>query len=202
MLGCPRETRGATPLETTVVILIAGVVLSVLMPAVGVMRQRALSARCQQHLRALGVAGGMYIADYVGENWLPASQLPSGPYWFQKLEPFVAGHDTGRSRENFQCPRAPANQAGFSRDTLSYGWNEQYLPYTTLASQVLNHGETAMVADSLAGPFADTVLARDGTLRLHTRHRGQANILFLSGHVALKGLDEARAEWPRYWDRE
>jgi hypothetical protein len=199
----PNQRRlGTTPLETTIVILIVGIVLSILMPAVGIMRERALGTRCQQHLRALGVATGLYMADYVGENWLPASQLPRGPLWFEKLERFVAGRETGRTKENFACPRAPVPQCGFTRETLSFGWNERFLPFRTLASQVMNPDETIVVADSLAGPEADTVLPPEGDLRLDPRHRGWANVLFLAGHCGALTRQEAEAEWPRYWDRE
>lgn len=197
-----RGAAGVTPLETTIVIIIAGVTLSILMPAVGVMRQRALGTRCQQHLRALGVAGGIYMSDYVGENWLPASELPGGPYWFQKIAPYVGGRDTGTWRETFVCPRARQSQRGFDRGTLSFGWNEQFLPFRTLSSQVLNPDETAAIADSLAGPESDTVLTAAGELRLDPRHRGRANLLFLSGNVCAMSLQEVRLDWPRYWDRE
>jgi hypothetical protein len=198
----PRRTTGATPLETTIVIIIVGILLSVLMPAIGVMRERALGARCQQHLRAIGVASGVYMADYVGENWLPASELPGGPFWFQKLEPFVAGQETGRTEENFVCPRAPYDQRGFGPENISFGWNQRFLPFGTLASQVLNHGETICVADSKAVSDPYMVLPPEGELRLDARHLGSANVLFLSGNVDAMTPGEAMAEWPRYWDRE
>jgi hypothetical protein len=173
------------------------------MPVIGLVRENALGTKCQTHLRILGQAIEYYMADYNFENWLPASELPQGPMWFEKLEPFVSGHDTGRQRENFVCPRAPYDQRGFSRDTLSYGWNEGFLPFGTLSNQVLTHGETVVIADSKPGEAADTVLTQDQQdLRLHARHVGKANVLFLAGNVAAMSEDEALVEWPRFWDRE
>jgi hypothetical protein len=68
---------------------------------------------------------------------------------------------------------------------------------------VLTHGETVVIADSKAGPAADTVLTHDQQeLRLHIRHVGKANVLFLAGNVATMTEDEALVEWPRFWDRE
>jgi len=192
--------RGTTVLETTVCIIILGVVLSILMPAIGLLRENALSTRCQQHLRAMFPAMQHYMADYLYENWLPASELPNGQFWFQKLEPFVAGHASGRSKENFVCPRAPVTQRGFTRSTVSFGWNERYLSFGVLSNKVNNADETIVVADSLAGPQADTVLAPQGELRLATRHRDRANVLFLGGNTAAMTRAEAEFEWPRYWD--
>ncbi|MFC1806043.1 type II secretion system protein [Planctomycetota bacterium] len=194
--------RGATVVETTVVIIVFGVLLSILMPTVGLLRENALSTRCQQHLRALHVAMEHYMVDYRHENWLPASTLPDGPYWFEKLEPFVTGGGTPRAREAFVCPRAPIGQRGFARDSISLGWNERYLPFRTLSNVPHNVGETTILADSLAGPEADIVLPKEGELRLDTRHRERANVLFLGGNVATVTRTEAEYQWPRYWDLE
>ena len=190
---------GATVVETSVCIVLFGVVLSILMPAIGVMRENALSARCQRQLGALGTAMELYSREHEKrENVLPSSELPDGPLWFEKLERFVSGHEEGRSQENFACPRAPRWQRGFGRDTISYGWNEGFLPHKTLRSQVLNANETIVIADSLAGPPSDSVVSADGELRFDPRHLGSGNVLFLSGHVALMTLEEVEAEWPRY----
>ena len=188
--------------ETTIVIILFGVILSILMPTIGLLRENALSTRCQQHLRSLGVAISQYMSDYYGKNWLPASELPNGPFWFQKLEPFVGGHETGRWRESFVCSRAPLGQRGFTRDTISYGWNERFLPFGTVDKDVLRQSETIAIADSQSGPECETVLPSHGSLRLATRHRGKAGVLFLAGNVDSVTRAEAEFEWPRYWDRQ
>jgi len=197
--GRLRGVRGVTVLETTVVIIILGVLFSILMPAIGLLRENALSTRCQQHLRSLGIAIGTYMTDYHGKNWLPASRLPDGPFWFEKLAPFVGGQETGRWRESFVCPRAPLDQRGFTRDTLSFGWNERYLPLGTVDKDIIRQGETIVIADSLPGPQCDTVLPPSGPPRLAARHREKASVLFLAGQVALMTRAEAESEWPRYW---
>jgi hypothetical protein len=194
--------RGVTVLETTVVIIVFGILLSILMPSIGLLRENALSARCQQHLRSLGIAISAYMSDYHGKNWLPASRLPDGPFWFEKLEPFVGGHEAGRSRENFVCPRAPFGQRGFTRDSLSYGWNERHLPLGTVDKDIVRQAETIAIADSLPGPDSDTVLTPQGQLRFATRHRDKGGVLFLAGNVDSMGRAEAEFEWPRYWDRQ
>lgn len=202
MRATRRATSGRSVVETMIVIGIAGVVVSILMPAIGVMRENALSTRCQQHLRALGVAAEIYMSDYLHENWLAASEPPNGPWWFEKLAPHVAGHDTGRWRENFVCPRAPRAQRGFRREAISYGWNERYLPFRTLKSAVQTPDETILIADSLAGPTADTLLGATGPPRADFRHSGRANVLFVGGNWGAMTRAESQFEWPRYWDRE
>lgn len=191
--------RGTSVLETAVVIIILGVLLSILMPSIGLLRENALGARCQQHLRSLGIAISTYMSDYRGKNWLPASRLPDGPFWFEKLAPFVGGQESGQWGESFVCPRAPVGQRGFTRDTLSFGWNEWHLPFGTVDSDITRQGETVVIADSLAGPECDTVLPPKGPLRLATRHRGEGSVLFLAGSVGSMSRAEAEREWPRYW---
>jgi hypothetical protein len=143
------------------------------------------------------------MVDYRDENWLPASELPEGPLWFQKIQPFVSDEPGERARANFICPRAPQSQRGFTRDTLSYGWNERFLPFGTLSNKVFNPGETIVIADSLPSPQADTVLPPDADRpRLAARHREKANVLFLEGNAEAMSPAEAEFQWPRYWDRE
>jgi len=195
--------KGRTVVETAVVIVILGVLLSIVMPLIGMARENALSTTCQTRLRILGQAMEYYMADYNFENWLAGSELPDGPFWFQKLEPFVSGHDTGRELENFVCTRAPYEQRGFTRSTISFGWNEGFLPFGTLSNQVANAGETIVIGDSMAGATADTLLSADRQeLRLDLRHLEQGNVLFVDGHAGAVSEDEAMAEWPRYWDKE
>ena len=193
-------TRGTSVVETTVVIIILGVLLSILMPSIGLLRENALAARCQQHLRTLGIAISTYMSDYHGKNWLPASRLPDGPFSLEKLAPFVGGQETGQWRESFVCPRAPFEQRGFTRDTISFGWNEKYLPLGTVDGDIIRQGETVVIADSLAGPQCDAVLPAQGALRLATRHRGKASVLFLAGPVGSMTGAEAESDWPRYWN--
>jgi len=195
------KCAGASAIEAAVVILIMGVLLSVLMPTIGMLRENALGARCQQHLRTLGHAIEFYMADYRFENWLPASD-PGGSRWFEKLEPFVGGHDAGRARENFTCPRAPLDQRGFSSSTVSFGWNERFLPFGTLSNKVANADETVVIGDSLRAADSSVVLGPVGELRFDARHRGRGNVLFIAGNVGALSREEAVFEWPRYWDRE
>lgn len=198
-----RASHGSSVVETTVVIVLFGVLLSILMPAIGTMRENALSKRCQDNLNSLRVALNIYMSDYISENWLPASQLPDGPFWFERLEPFVNRDDPSRARDSFVCPRAPRGQRGFTRETISYGWNQKYLPFGTLTSQWTNHNETIAIADTLAGPPPpDTVLSADGQLRLDTRHRARANVLFVGGNIQAMTRQEATFEWPRYWNTD
>ncbi|MFP4057202.1 MAG: type II secretion system protein [Candidatus Brocadiia bacterium] len=198
-----RGRRGATPLETTIVIILFGVLLSIIMPAIGLVRENALAARCQRHLQVLGQAIEFYMSDYRYENWLPASHLSGGQHWFERLEPFVSGHEEGRARENFVCPRAEPEQRGFAPDTISYGWNQRFLPFGTLSNKVINHGETIVIADSQPAEDCSVVLPADAERpRLATRHREEAGVLFLAGNVELMTRAEAEFEWPRYWDRQ
>ena len=196
-----RGRCGRTWVEVLVAVAIACLIVALLVPALGSATERAWAARCQGHLGELFRALSLYLHPDHGDHKMPAS-APDGPAWFEKLEPFVAGYRVGQARDRFACPKAPTAQRGFTRDSLSFGWNEWDFPLGSVASQTATPREALVLGDSLgsaeglAAPRADTVLTAGGELRLDARHGGEGHSLFLDGHVAGYERPQAADQWP------
>lgn len=198
-----RGTRARTWVEVLVAVCVAATVLLLFVPAMSLAIERAWGTTCQGHLAELFRATTFYLHPDRGGNWLPAGE-PEGPTWFEKLEPLVAGYDRGKTRERFLCPKAPPGQRGFSRDSLSFGWNEADLPFGTVASQTAQPQTVLVLGDSLgsapgrAGPWADTVVTPNGRFRLDARHDDGAHLLFLDGHVEACSRPQAAERWTEW----
>lgn len=197
--------RGFTLMELLVTVAIIAVLAALLFPAVGKMMGEGKSAACAANLRQ--ISGLVY--QYVGENdgQLPASYDGSVPLtlsslWLCKLTdqagiprtPWVIGSGAG-PEQVFICPSTPTlGRQGVSNIDLSYGWNYLGLtlrdtaanPYgmiTKLAS-VPHPSRTIMVADSNgAGNPNFTYVISPTQFTPDCRHSGQANVLFVDGHV-------------------
>ena len=163
-----------------------------------------MDTQCRGHLGALFEAIEYYCQDYRGGKWMPASE-PEGPYWFHKLEPLVAGHRPGHYPEKFTCAKAPPGQRGLDRDSMSFGWNERDVPWGTVKDKYPRPHEKMLLGDTIGsapgadGPRADTLLTKEGQLRLDARHAsagGVGNVLFLDGHVDGISRAEAELRWP------
>jgi len=192
---------GRSALETIIAIIVLGVLLSVLMPVLSLAIESAMETQCHQHLGELFRATQIYLHPDRGGNWLPASE-DGGPYWFEKIEPLVAEYETGGARERFTCPKAPLAQRGFTRETLSFGWNERECPWGTVFNNVMKPRERVVLGDTLGtapdGPKADTLVTRSGEFRLDTRHEGRGSLLFLDGHVEGATRGQATKRWPAF----
>lgn len=109
-MSCGHRRRGFTLVELLVVIGIIALLVSILLPALGRVREQAKSAQCRSNLRQIGVSMLMYARD----NRDRFSPTPNQGNWYR---------------------RVPAGSRVFYRillplDSDAY-WGIAYLPYLT-----------------------------------------------------------------------
>ena len=200
MRDARRRPTARSSTEVLAAVAICLVVLALLLPVLNGAVERAWAARCSGQLGELFRALSLYLHPDHGDHWLPAGG-PGGPCWFDTLEPFVAGYRTGQAPQRFVCPQAPLEQRGFTRDSLSYGWNAWDFPPGSVTTGAMSPREKLVLGDSLgsgpgaAAPHADTLVTADGELRLDARHGGEARLLFLDGHVESCSRPRASERW-------
>ena len=208
----PRPRRGFTLIELLVVISIIAILAAMLMPAIAMVRNSALSARCQSNLHQIGMAFFAYANDL---ETYPDVKMNSVTYWSQSLEPYVeSDNDYQNSLANTKakrgvlrsCPRWP-NSPFYgeisttnnvqANEQLGYGMTKNcFLPWTSggpAAQPQWNSNYRAASPTSITYPAQRVMVgdARqyflDATQPAYfdpTRHGSHTNFVFFDGHTA------------------
>jgi prepilin-type N-terminal cleavage/methylation domain-containing protein/prepilin-type processing-associated H-X9-DG protein len=204
--------RGFTLTELLVVITILVVLLGLLLPAIGMVRDSARTVSCLSNMRQIGLA----ISNYSNENdgFMPAVVAPwdnNKVYDTRLCEAYEL------PAKLWRCPMdhrvLPAGEAHrsyainhFRNDdvTQNDGWCQRFAPYQTLAiSQFQSPSESILLSDFFTdvaatgftgslnyfgkGPFScvDGYIAKAGIPDFGSKyyHRSKINYLFADGHA-------------------
>ncbi len=184
------KSKGYTLIEMLVTIAIIGVAMTLIIPGVQRIQASSRQAACVNNLRSIGQAAISYATDR--QQLLPWYTNEEG-YWWKALEPFVEANT-----KVFRCPADLNFKAAELDRTISYGWN-----YVLAGRGRVGQDPSDCVRPNAYTRPSTILLAADGpggarsqqddswgfidATAPHTpdpiRHRGNANALFLDGHI-------------------
>ncbi|MDG2409522.1 MAG: prepilin-type N-terminal cleavage/methylation domain-containing protein [Pirellulales bacterium] len=114
-----RQTKGFTLVELLVVIAVIGILISLLLPALGSVREAAMASMCSNRMRQCGIAMHTYAESHGGK--LPkvtGHGLEAEDSWITKLGPYLDEVDVIRT-----CPNDPEVEYRIANDLTSYVLN-------------------------------------------------------------------------------
>ena len=204
--------RGFTLVEVLVVIAVIGMLVAILIPAVGSVRSMAQTSYCLNNLRDLGMSAQVYVTD---RDFYPAGYddktAASVRRWMDALKPYMQ-----KSGKTYRCP-LDTEAAPLSWDpemTLSYGlnvWNfhnnqKTCFWYATPKSgryggvysfDVRHPSQVILFADCTSGKYycGSGSVFNDPVPYVAYRHPGSAfNAVYCDGHAETR-FETTQQDW-------
>ena len=186
-----RSLAAFTLLELMLVISIIAILASLLMPAIGTMRQKADSIACASNLRTIGVASQLYLQDH--SYIYPCIQNPVDPPIYPPGIPtqsmLQAFGPYGVTAKTLQCPSDLKQGKGSSYALYqnSYDWKPTLDDESPNEPLVYGRGGRGFTQASGAGGAPPAFVAKLTKIRQvfdDTQiHFGHMNALYADGHV-------------------
>ncbi len=212
-----RKARAFTLIELMVVVAILGLLISILLPAMGQAREAANAAKCLANMRNMGLATMLYAND--NDEQLPTAGLSHGGHnvdeqgsWLHLLEPYCG------DQLLYRCPSdhsihfdIPLQEGGRLRQ-VSYATNYYLDPEFASASpqyrglnvlsrikrpakvvficELVEAGEFAAADHIHANQWIIDPVNKPAEQVATERHSGRSNYAFLDGHAETLSLHE------------
>lgn len=171
---------GFTLIELLVVIMIIGVLASMLLPAVGLVRSSARLSSCQNSLRQIGMGDEAYAMD--NEGFLMPSSTMASAYWTTTMENYLpARTNTPGSKSVFQCPQAVADfptytgmGTGFNTvfKGCNYGRNPNLHPVIMTSVPGVAKSQIRRPTEIISAMDAGVDIANSGSIELQNVNGG------------------------------
>ena len=205
-------------MELLVVISVIALLVAMLLPAVGLVRDAARSTRCQSALRQIVLTCGVYAEDNGG--LLPDTYLGPGlAAWNQSIDPYLNDKEGATLKDGprlmWECPMwkgttqfsDSANANGNYWRITGFGLNPRLeLPLNwNNSDRWFMSGQTSFALASIKSPSGRILVGDCNAVEIltdsvpqwvadysdTTRHRGSANYAHCDGHVASLNPDRA-----------
>jgi len=171
------DTKAFTLIELLVAIAIIGCLVSLMMPSLTAMQQKANALKCVSNMRQIGVSALLYVNDH-GERTPVIEPWPSQPVYspsdgaqtiLQALGPY------GVTTSVLQCPSDLKGPNYYAKEGSSYQWFPMANGQNTQSVKVvwMNNQNQTMAMSRLFLAFDYSAV-----------HNGGSNVLFGDGHVA------------------
>lgn len=202
----PRALAKAfTVLELSVCILLVAVLAILLFSVSGRITEYSRTLTCTHHIRQIGVLFNAYVGENNGKSCLfVGGNVGMDEHgWYNVLRK-KADMSDNNAQKAFGCPSHSPNEV---RNWYCYGFRAEGAPgynepindgqgavYRLSVAAVKEPSRFLMVADTanlnlVKQSFRFLRTKKDPNSRIHLRHAGRANGLFLDGHIRL--LDAA-----------
>jgi prepilin-type processing-associated H-X9-DG protein/prepilin-type N-terminal cleavage/methylation domain-containing protein len=191
---------GFSLVELLVVIAIIIILLSILLPTLGHVRESARQVVCATHLREIAAAYLMYVKANHGQGPSPARAEPQLAddwiFWNRDIEqsalaPYLAARGPNL-RTLLRCPSAgervsPHTAYPYNYSTNTGLWRVYWLNQPRLPiTKVRNPTEKSLFYDEDDAADDGAFWYQTPSDNLTDRHRGRGNIAFFDGHVDLE----------------
>lgn len=191
--------KGFTLVEVLVVMVLLLVCGFLLTAALTHVRQEARKTSCLANLRQIGQAALLYQTERQEVlPWCTSDGDSQYQYWWEKLLPYL-----GDNKKLFCCLADPRFDENEVARTISYGWNYHLAGHGNTQRdsegnvindfmKAQNFGHPSQVLLASDGPGGSKAKQEDSWGYIDnrpehaadpSRHGGQANALFLDGHV-------------------
>lgn len=193
-----------TLIELLIVIAIIAILASILLPALGKVKEKSKAASCTNNLRQLGLGVMIYADDHSG--WAPANDIK---YGYQNIWNSMMVADKYAAPSALGCPsttelRYNSSHLTAKLDSLTwqyttYGMNRHYFYINSTYGvndavafvRTVNNSSKVLLGDSAYTPLAPLngtftltpVFSGNVSYGLHGRHNNAANIAFADGHA-------------------